>query len=308
MSRQARPALIGAFVIGAVILALLATLLLAGGELWQKKRRYVMYFEGSVYGLQVGAPVVFRGVTVGAVKRIGVAFDPDKKVFFVPVEVELGVFSPTDGNGARLGIDDTPSEKELLERGLRAQLVTQSLLTGQLYIELDFHPDKPFRPHGVKEGALPEIPTIPTTVQQLKERLQDVDFGQLVRDVSGLASALRAKAESRDLQTILQHLEKTTANLARLSGRLDQASGPLLGEVGQTLKAAQSALQGAQSALVALTAAAEGVKGLSSEHSLLQQNMQRALQETTQAARAVRRLSESIEQHPESLLRGREVE
>ena len=308
MSRKTHSALIGGFVLGALILALAAIFLLAGGELWQKKSRYVMYFEGSVYGLQIGAPVVFRGVNIGTVKRIGIAMDSGTKVFFVPVEVELSSRSATDLTGKAVEINALISSKNFVQQGLRAQLAMQSLLTGQLYVDLDFHADTPNTLRGQGELELQEIPTIPTPVQQFKQRFEQIDFEKLLLDISAVASALRSKTESKELDQTLRSLAKTMANLERLTGRIEQGTGPLFNDMQSVLKDTRQAMNTAEATLQEVSSAASGLRDATADNSLLQQNIHRALKETTRAATAIRRLSDSIEQRPESLLRGKEAE
>ncbi|WP_306607786.1 MlaD family protein [Azonexus sp.] len=305
MSRKTHSALIGGFVLGALSLALAAVFLLAGGDLWQKKTRYVMYFEDSVYGLKVGAPVVFRGVTIGTVKRIGIAMDSGTKSFFVPVEAELFPTSAADLSGQTIEINSLVSGADFVKEGLRAQLAMQSLLTGQLYVDLDFHSDAPNTLRGQGNTLLPEIPTIPTPVQQFKQRFEQVDFEKLLLDISAVASALRSKTESRELEATLHSLAKTMANLERLTGRLEQGTGPLLKDIHGVLQETRQAMTTAQAALQEISGVATGLRDATADNSLLQQNIQRALKETTRAATAVRQLSESIEQRPESLLRGK---
>ena len=143
MSKKTQPALIGAFVLGAITLAIAALFFVAGGDLWKKKSRYIMYFDGSVYGLQVGAPVVFRGVNIGLVRQIGIALDSNQQSFFIPVEIELFAQPAVDLYGQSVDINNQMASGQFVTQGLRAQLSMQSLLTGQLYIDLDFHPETP---------------------------------------------------------------------------------------------------------------------------------------------------------------------
>ena len=306
MSKKTQPALIGAFVLGAITLAITALFFVAGGDLWKKKSRYIMYFDGSVYGLQVGAPVVFRGVNIGLVRQIGIALDSNQQSFFIPVEIELFAQPAVDLYGQSVDINNQMASGEFVTQGLRGQLSMQSLLTGQLYIDLDFHPETPARLRGHGDaGQLREIPTIPTPVQLLKQQLSNIDFETLFRDISALASVLRKTAESDQLQTTLHALNQTMHNMERLSARLEQGSTPLLGDIHTTLAETRSAMQTAQSALKEIAAAASDIRTATADNSLLQHNLQRALKETTRAASAVRQLSETIEQRPETLLRGK---
>jgi paraquat-inducible protein B len=148
---RANPKLIGAFVVGAVALVVIGVLLLGGAELLTAKRTLVAYFEGSVKGLNVGAPVEFQGVKVGSVTDIQLQFLTAANEFRIPVfiQIEPGqmtqVGRQVDAQGQLL--------KPLIERGLRAQLEMQSLVTGQLMVQLGFLPDTPIRLVG--DGKVP---------------------------------------------------------------------------------------------------------------------------------------------------------
>jgi len=305
LSQKTHSTLIGGFVIGALALAMAAIFLLSGGDLWKKKSRYVMYFEGSVYGLQVGAPVVFRGVTIGTVKHIGIALDTASRAFYVPVEAELFSTSASDLEGRTLEIDSVITGEQLVKNGLRAQLAMQSLLTGQLYIDLDFHTDTADTLRLQGDDGVPEIPTVPTPVQRLKRHFENIDVEKLVQDISAVAASLRSRSESKELDRSLATLARTLDNIEKLTARLEQGSGPLLADAHDTLKETRQAMHSAQEAMRNISTLASEMRESTADNSLLQQNIHRALKETTRAATAVRQLSESIERQPESLLRGR---
>ena len=143
MSQRANATLIGGFVLGGILLVAVAVMAAAGGKLFVRKDRAVMHFSGSIYGLQVGAPVVFRGVRLGSVASVGMVYNPGTDSFSIPVvaELERNLIHSLDGKGA----DKNPALTlpALVAKGLRAQLAMQSLLTGQLYVDLDLRPDQP---------------------------------------------------------------------------------------------------------------------------------------------------------------------
>ena len=138
MSKQASKALIGGFVLGAVILVATAIVIFGSGYFFSEKQVFVLYFDGAVNGLNVGAPVKFRGVTVGQVKRIILRFDPDKLDFLIPVEIEI---LPKSIDAIEDRDYDTQNLAELLiTQGLRAQLRPASFITGQLLVQLCYSP------------------------------------------------------------------------------------------------------------------------------------------------------------------------
>ena len=187
MKRKANPTLIGTFVVAGIALIAIAIITLAGSNYFTRKERTVMYFSGSVYGLQVGAPVVFRGVRVGSVESIEVSYDRSADAFSIPVVAVL------DSDAVR-GLDGKHSDADeaelalpaLVERGLSAQLSMQSLLTGLLYVDLDLRPERPGDLRGTYLD-MTEIPTTATAIQALKNQLEGMDFRKIAEDLSAIA-------------------------------------------------------------------------------------------------------------------------
>jgi paraquat-inducible protein B len=332
---------IGLFVVSGIAVVVAAVLLTAGGKLFTRKDRTVMHFSGSIYGLQVGAPVVFRGVRLGNVTSIGLVYDSSRDQFTIPVTADI------DRNTIRnLQADGrldkaTLSLPALIEKGLRAQLAMQSFLTGQLYVDLDLRPDKPGSLMG-HDPQVVEIPTSATAIQNLKAQLDGIDFRKLMDDVSAMATTLRQTASGPALQQTLGDLRQLSANLRRLSERLDRRVDPLadaaqgtladtralmknLGTTNEQVRdtarrfggtaEAASALLAADSPTVLalqrsaeeLSQAAAALRAQASGDAPLAQNLDRALQDVSRAARAVRQLADGLEQQPQSLLRGRQA-
>ncbi|MBU0752637.1 MAG: MCE family protein [Gammaproteobacteria bacterium] len=291
MSRKANPTLIGAFVVGAVALAVVATLLLAGGGWFGERRQHVMYFEGAAQGLQVGAPVVFLGVKVGTVKRIQLGLDEKSRQFLVPVTVEVLPHVVLSRSGEQVDLRDRTTVRQLVDRGLRARLRMQSLLTGQLYIDLDFHPDKPAH-FAALDPELSEIPTIRTAVQELTTKLEGFAMDKFLGDIAAISAAVSKIMSAPATQELPQRLESTLRHLESLATRLDAQSGPILKDVRYDLAEMRKALQAAQGALAKMETAADRVAELAGPDSQVVRNMTRASDELANAATALRSLTE----------------
>ncbi len=170
MAKRTNPKLIGAFVIGAVILTVVGLLAFGGGEFLKHKGKAVIFFQGSLGGLDVGAPVTFRGVKVGTVTNIVIEYNVAMQTLYIPVYMEIDQEKFTFVRGE-------PNEKKnvaaLIARGLRGQLETLSLVTGQTSINLDFHPDTPVRLLGLKTG-IQEIPSIPSSMAEMTASVSGV--------------------------------------------------------------------------------------------------------------------------------------
>jgi paraquat-inducible protein B len=339
MSKQANPTLIGAFVLGAVALAVITTLLLAGGTWFGKRGQHVLYFEGAAQGLQVGAPVVFLGVKVGTVKQIQLGLDEKSGHFLVPVTIEIEPQVVHTRGVEAVDLRDRATVRKLVERGLRGQLRMQSLLTGQLYVDLDFHPGKP--PHYVAlDPNLSEIPTMRTAVEELKTKFESFAMDKFIADVSSISSAINKLMSAPATQDLPQRLNATLHQLELLAAHLDARSKPILKEAHKDLTEMRKAMEGAQVALAKVEVAADKVAtaadkvgNLASPDSKMVSNMVRAsdelakaatalqrltaqesptvqstnnaLKEISRAADALRRLGELLEEQPDAIYRGK---
>lgn len=239
--RKTNPAMLGLFVVGGLLLIFVTVFSLAGGKLLVRKQPVVMHFGGSIYGLQVGAPVVFRGVRLGSISSIGLSYDKATSSVVIPVTAELDREMLRSVSGGNKSDDPVRALPGMIERGLRAQLAMQSLLTGQLYVDLDFHPEKPaLKVNGDDPDA--EIPTISTTFQDLQNQVEELDFKRLVADVSAIASSTRNLMGSPELNQAVKDLAATTANLRSLTDKLDRQVKPLAATVQNVAQAATVAL------------------------------------------------------------------
>ena len=231
-------------------LALLAAAIVAvlGVQIFKAGDRVVMNFSGSVYGLQVGAPVVFRGVRLGGVQSIGVAQIDGR--FAVPVVAELdraqlqalvGVTAGEAG-GATAGKN---ALAVLLQQGLSAQLATQSLLTGQLYVDLDLRAAARAARVGkvaaVRDDGLVEIPTSLTRFQSLQEQLDRVDVDQMSQDLGATLAAARGLVAGPEIKQVMTELAQASSALSKLAASLDRRLPALADSARGTLQRAGDA-------------------------------------------------------------------
>jgi len=332
MSRKANPTLIGAFVLGALALAVVTTLLLAGGSWFGERRQHIMYFEGAAQGLQVGAPVVFLGVKVGTVKQIQLGLDPQSRRFLVPVMIELEPHVVRTRGGEPIDLRDRATVRQLVDRGLRARLRMQSLLTGQLYVDLDFHPDKP-AVFAALDPELSEIPTIRTAVQELTTKLESFPMDKFLADVAAISASVNQLMSAQATQELPRRLDASLRHLESLAARFDAQGGPILNDVRGNLVELHKALLAAQAAMARVDTAADRVAELArpdsrmvagmtqaseelaraagAVHSLTGQesptvaNVNAALKEIARAADALRLLAETLEEQPDAIWRGK---
>ncbi len=310
MGRKANPILIGAFVVGAIALAVMGIVVFGSGRLFADTTPFVMYFSGSVDGLSVGSPVKFKGVEIGAVTSIQLDLGEEARI---PVWIEVD-----NKKIVARGADKWPSDSTLLkasiERGLRAQLNSQSIVTGLLFVQLDYHPEATAVFVAPPEAALPEIPTIPTTLEQAQQAAAEIIANLRQIDFEGFGKALRAAIDGINatvnapgLQKALQSLPETLASLnatlgsvQKLSNNLDQRSGPLLASIQQASERSTVAVEQARATL-------ESVQGLADAGSPLAGQLVGVLEELRGTARSIRLLADYLERNPSALVRGREV-
>jgi paraquat-inducible protein B len=339
MKRKASATLIGTFVVAGIALIAIAIIALAGNNLFTRKERTVMYFSGSVYGLQVGAPVVFRGVRVGSVESIDIFYDRRNDDYAIPVVAVLDSNAVSGLDGKR---GSEPALPALVERGLSAQLSMQSLLTGLLYVDLDLRPKLEGQLRGSTRRTEIEIPTTATAIQNLREQFDGMDFRRIADDISAIASSARAVVSGPQLKQAMDDLATITANFKNMSGRLDKRIDPLADELQRSLVATRKAMDGMGQAAQSVDKTAAGVgrtsdrvgemlapdaplvknlqraadevartatalRETTSSDSTLMLGADRALDDLSRASRALRDLAETLEQQPDALLRGRKV-
>jgi len=234
MDRQASKMLIGSFVVGAVVLAVAGVLMFGGGRFMKKTQTFVLFFQGSVKGLNEGASVLFRGVKIGSVKSISLEADTKDMIIYIPViiNIEIDRIHVIRGSGQ---IDPKRNLAVLFEKGLRAQLIMSSLLTGQLLIELEFHPDAPLKFVGL-EKRYPEIPTLPSTFEMIFDKFKDLDLGSIVGKFLSAVDALEKVMASPDIPEILNALKTTVADADKLVRKLDSRVDPMFNGIDDAVK------------------------------------------------------------------------
>ena len=212
MSRRASPKLIGGFVIGAIALMVVAALVFGTFTFFQNTRRFVVFFEGSVEGLTVGSPVLFRGVPIGTVTQVTIRYNREKNDLSIPVIVEInsGVIEGWDPDES--GPFNTTRYRKLLDKGLRARLESTSLVTGQKAVQLEFFPGTPIVLQD-SDIKLRQIPTVPSAVSELMSSAEAAakDLPSLVKAASVTLDRAQALLSDGNQKAIAQILDNTNS-------------------------------------------------------------------------------------------------
>jgi paraquat-inducible protein B len=255
MSKPVSKTTIGIFVVGAIALLVVAIGVLGSGKLFKETTPYVMVFEGSVKGLNVGSPVVFRGVKIGSVTNIRMRFDYATKTFTILVyaDIEPGLIEITNVDEAmakKLTSGKNTLEaryanmRELIAGGLRAQLEMQSIVTGQLQIALDIYPNKPAVYAGI-EKKIQEIPTIPTPLQQLAKKLENLPIEEIFNKANLALDGIAKLVQSPELKESIANLNTTLKDVQTLVRNVDTQVKPLSAGLSDTLRDTQKLIKNA---------------------------------------------------------------
>ena len=312
MSKQASKTLIGVFVVGALTLVVIGILLFGTGQFFSESKTYVLFFRGSVKGLNVGAPVSFRGVKVGQVTAIKARIDPRDYALSIAVYIKTnpGWLTPVAEEKTLDKIISSFERGKILQdlvtkKGLRAQLQLQSLVTGLLEIEFDFYPDAPLTLLGT-EPNVPELPTIPSDMEKLQltlskfiSKFDELPIDEFVKRLTDIAAGIDRLINSPQTEENVRSLNATLKGLQSLVSNLNNQVNPMSANIQESFKAAKAALEQAQKTL----AAVEGVAG---DASSLRYQMGEALEQISDAARSLRVTAEYLDQHPEALIRGKD--
>ncbi len=213
MSKKANNTLIGLFVLLAIVIAVTGAIILSAGELFKDSKNYVLYFDGDLSGLDVGAPVDIKGVHIGKVTDISIIYDHKDDSISVPVTIEIDKTSFTEINCLDcVALEDKNAMKLHIKNGLRAQLKTQSLVTGKLKIALVYRPDTKVVMRA-KSKNIQEIPTIPGSLDSISKQLSELPFKDIVRDLRETTKAMSAIARSGDLKKIIDSFESVSKRI-----------------------------------------------------------------------------------------------
>ena len=320
MSKRVSPTIIGAFVVASFAILVAALIVVGSGKMFTRPIRFICMFQGNLNGLKVGAPVKVRGVQLGTVAEIKVRLSPSEgrlrpgiTELRLPVIVDLDRSQLLARGGTGEALEKSKFQ-ELIKQGLRAQLNTESLLTGLLYIDLDLHPGAPMNLALEPGGAYREIPTIQTNLEQLQERLskaldkfEKIDFQALVVSITDAANSIKTLTGSPELKATLESLKGTVANLnqAVISARslLNNANGkigPLVADIRESSDEANKTMKDTRAALVSLQQTLD-------PNAPLAVHLNQTLDSLTETSRSLGEFTDYLQRNPGALIRGRYV-
>ena len=331
MSKQANPTLIGAFVLGAVALIVAALLMFGRGDFFVEKRRFVLFFEGSVNGLDVGAPVKLRGVTIGKVINYKAVYSREQTELWIPVFIEMEEQRVEQIADDRALTEEEPEVQRLIEDGLRGQLVLQSLVTGKLFIQFAFHPDTEPRLIGL-DMKYPELPTIPSATEEARGNLQtflrklnELPLADLLTKAVATLEGIESVVNDPAVKKLAHDTDQTVLKLNDLLSNLDNRIGEVTGELNRTLEDTRNlvnhvdrqvdplargsvqTLASVRKALVEANVALSNIKEVTAQDSPLRHDFTIALRQLSAAARSIRNMADYLERNPNAIIYGKDA-
>ncbi len=242
MSRKADPTIIGGFILGAAVLVVAGVAYFGSGQFLATKQKFVLYFSESLAGLTVGAPVNFRGVKVGAVTDIVVRYDTRDHSIRTPVYIEVKSDRFEDVGGGPRPTDAARIVDLMVERGLRAQLVIQSLVTGQLAVQFDSDPEAELNLVGADSEYI-ELPTIPSQLKELERTIANLPINELIAELRSAVRGVDEFVHSEDAKEAVRSLDKTLKEFGELASHIDDKVDPVAASVTETAEFARDALK-----------------------------------------------------------------
>jgi paraquat-inducible protein B len=323
------PAVVGLFVLGALALGMIALLSFGGLSLFSKPQRFMVYFDESVHGLDLGSPVKLRGVRVGRVVDLEIHYDDAANRSVVAVTCELNRNVITDAKGAQLRVTGPGDIQMMVDHGLRAQLGVLGLATGLLFVELDFADPQLYpvtaQADVPKYVAIPSMPSAiseyQASISEILSDLKKIDFAGLSKEIKTLLATTNKKVNDLDLKTLgdkvgraadsvttlvnspeaKQTIENLNATLVAARSAMEKLNGqvdPLSADVKETLAAAQSALK-------TLESTAATTRRFVQQQNQVGDDLSATLRQVAEAAAALDNLAAAIERNPSSLVVGK---
>lgn len=323
MSKKANSTAIGLFIVVGVALGVIGLLLFSSSKMFSRTSDGIVYFNESLNGLNEGAPVKYRGVTIGSVKRVMVHYNQVTNDYAMPVIIEVQEKLIQERLREHLEAFTEASIAERVKRGLRASLQTESLVTGVLYIDMRYSPNAPPPVYHQLEKRYPEIPTEPTRIQQLFNNLASLDIQRIETNANALLLRIDAKVDSlqvgelqngitnllgslnrlvssseitNDLEAVRTTLNEYRLLAEKLNGRVD----PLADSLTNSLAEAKDALR-------QMRGAVENVRTMLAPDSPVLDRLELALQQFGDAAQSISTLAEFLNGQPNALIAGREI-
>ncbi|MGD1026122.1 MlaD family protein [Candidatus Binatus soli] len=325
MGKRINPATVGAFVLGGLGLILAAVVAFGSGNLFRTTHQFVIYFGGGgggINGLRVGALVKFKGVEIGQVKQIRLRLEQEvsrdtgklRAQVRIPVIIELDQEKILSHGGTTMDLSDPHTIPNLIREGLRAQLGSDSFVTGLLYVALDIEPNMPIQMVAPPGSPLQEIPAIPTTLEQAQavavrifEKLDKVDFGAVFQQMTDMVNSIRQLTSSPGLREAVANSEKTRRQLERTLAGAQQTLSTMNSQVPPLSDSLQKTSVSADAAAKQARLTFGAVQTAIEPNSPVNYQVLQTLQDVSAAAHSIKELADYLQRNPSAIIRGRDI-
>jgi paraquat-inducible protein B len=330
MSIKSNPTVIGIFVLGAMAVAVAGIILVGSVKMFSENEEYIIYFDESVSGLDIGSQVKFRGVPMGQVKDIYIRYNQIELSAHIPVLIEIEVSRLANKLGITVDITDDEEFFAQVSDGLRAQLVMESFITGLYYIDLSFIENAP-PPNFIQEKIIyKEIPSVKSPFAEIgqsateiiarlstidiekinnklvsllesaNDAIDDVNFKNISDSLIDATESIAELVNSENVQAVLGNLKSALAEIRKLSVKIEENIDPVLA-------GANGTNQEVQKTLISLRNTADRIEEALTPESSIRYEVERALSEMSAAAQSIQQLSDYLERNPRSLLTGKKM-
>lgn len=319
MSKRASPPLLGAFIVGGLLLIALALIVIGARGLFTHQSRLILYFPGSVNGLQVGSAVKFKGVTIGQVASIRISLTPTDPTTSIPVVVELDNSLVASTTGEPINLSHHGTVNSMVEKGLRGSLEMESFVTGMLYVDLNMYTNAPPPRYFSTVGGLPEIPTVQTGLQKLAGSLPKVE--NILDSVERLSQLLETilkqitmdKLNESVLQTladarqVMPSLKTTLESVGKMASEFKDTAADLRTDLKPLIRQLTDTAAKAEKTVTELDPLLVDARKLVGDDSPVVNQLLTTLTEFQRTSIALRQLADSLSRNPQSILTGRPV-
>lgn len=335
MSKKPNPTVIGIFTLIGLIIAAVAVVVFGAGKYFERTHKVIVYFEKSANGLQVGSDVRFGGVRVGSVYSISVLVDTDNNRKIIPVVLELSdkeLKAVGTTNNSSIDFSNKENVKRAVDRGLRAGMKQQSLLTGQLYVEFDILPgSKAFVYQPTEDPGYPVVPAVGTEMDELIAGIADglkkfnaLDLDGVMKELRDTLVSAKEQIASLNVKEVNDNVIEITRDIKELTGNdklakaIDSLDASLIEIRALTEKANagfdplmadfSAVMERANASLDKINTTAGELSHMSNPRAPVLMRFQNALDETERASRAIKELANDLKRNPNALISGKENE
>jgi paraquat-inducible protein B len=319
VTAKTRPRIVGLFVLGALALVVVGVAAISSGRLFTQWRTWVVFLPGGASGLKPGSPVTMRGVQIGEVRDVDLFFLGEghghQVGIMVTMSVRRGSIQTLSGQKMVSHLSDAEVVRQQVAEGLRAQVKSSSPIAGQKSIDLDFMPNRPARFSGVENAPYPEVPTAPTGMEMLNERIEEtlkkiseIPIDEVVTQLRDTLNSAQTLLDSGDVRGAVRNLNTSLATANRTLETANKTIGGMDGlvvDLRQTATTANDTVKNVQTTIEQLNRTLETVDRNVERTADTQLTATQTLEEMRELMKGIRHLIDHLQQHPEALLQGK---